>query len=191
MIRTLSGTITHKTPDTLIVECGGVGYLVYCPTSVTAHYESGSQAELWIHHNVSDDSIDLYGFQKRDDLELFELLLHVSGIGPKKALSIMTIADGSRLRHAISSEESKRVADVAGVGKKVADKIILELKNKIEADTEEVDETTSGAGSDETEEALVALGYTLKEARAAAAQVPEEVTDVSERVKEALKRISA
>ena len=186
MIRTLTGTVTDIQTTALIVETGGIGYLVYCPSSTHADVELYQETKLWIHQTMTDDRIDLYGFTDPEELSLFEQLLTVSGIGPKKSLGMLTTTDPGSLKNAIASGESKHVQDVTGVGKKVADKIILELQNAFE----QVDTHYTTSTDNETFEALTALGYSAKEARQALQHTPDNITDTSERVKEALKHIS-
>jgi len=190
MIRTLTGTVIETMQDSMVVEVAGIGYHVQCTPSTTTSIEPNNNIHLWIHHAVSDSSINLYGFIKQDELTLFELLLTVSGIGPKKALSILAISESSSLKRAISSGETKHVTDVTGVGKKVADKIILELQNKIkEWDTTEYDGEIDNIPDTDTVEALTSLGYSSKEARDAVQRIPSDITETSERIKEALKQI--
>jgi Holliday junction DNA helicase RuvA len=162
---------------------------VYCPATIADTAAPGESITLWTYQAVSDSSIDLYGFAARDDLELFEALLAVSGIGPKKALSIMTVAEASSLRAAIASEEAKQVSEVAGVGKKVADKIVLELAGKLEHDETAAPNNEQRSIDNETLEALTTLGYSASEAREAIKRVPADVVDTSERVRYALREM--
>ena len=189
MIRRIFGTVIHREPEAVIVDTGGVGYRVYCPAVIADGAELNREITLWTYQAVSDAAIDLYGFAAGDDLELFEALLAVSGIGPKKALSILTVAEGSTLRAAIASEEAKQVSEAAGVGKKVAEKIVLELAGKLEHD--ETAEVTGEQRTvdNETLEALTTLGYSAAEAREAIKRVPEDVRETSERVRYALREM--
>lgn len=190
MIRRISGTVISNDSDALVVDVHGVGYLVYCPAVVADKTQVGEEIALWTYQAVSDSSIDLYGFPSRDDIALFEALLTVSGIGPKKALSILTIAESSSLRAAIGSESAKQVSEVAGVGKKVAEKIILELAGKLQYSEDEQD-SAGHTADNETLEALTTLGYSAAEARDAVKRVPSDVTETGERVRRALREMSS
>jgi Holliday junction DNA helicase RuvA len=129
--------------------------------------------------------LSLYGFLTLEELEMFELLISISGIGPKAAIGILTIAEPKTIRAAVLSGDSSILTRVSGVGKKTAERVILELKNRI-AELPGEDQGTARADS-EAIEALVSLGYSATQAREALKSVPEKVKDVSERVREALK----
>jgi Holliday junction DNA helicase RuvA len=135
---------------------------------------------------VREDILDLYGFLDKKDLEFFEMLISISGIGPKGALNILSVASIETLKKAITNEESSILTKVSGIGQKTAEKIILELKSKVSG--EYMDE--KGGASGETIDALVSLGYRLQEAREALKKVPDDVKEVGAKIKYALKLLS-
>lgn len=160
MIGKLTGVVGGRQGDCVIVEVGGVGYCVRVPLGHTLR--EGAQVSLFIHTAVRDDAIDLYGFALEDDLSFFRQLMSVSGVGPKTALSIMGVNDAFALRRAIAGGDASVLHKVFGIGKKSAERIVVELRDKVVAPA------GAGMGDDgEVVEALTALGYTLAEARAA------------------------
>ncbi|KKW08789.1 MAG: Holliday junction ATP-dependent DNA helicase RuvA [Candidatus Kaiserbacteria bacterium GW2011_GWA2_49_56] len=144
-------------------------------------------AALWTHLAVREDVLDLYGFRTEEELHVFELLLTVPGIGPRSALAILDIASIETLRSAISAGNASYLTNVSGIGRKTAEKIVLELREKIGAGTEGAGRSLSG--DEEALEAMRALGYTVSEARDALRKVPQEVAGGSARLREALRMI--
>ena len=145
--------------------------------------------KLWVHTAVRENSIDLYGFLDIEELSFFELLLEVSGIGPKSALSTLSVAPVSTLRKAIASGDTTYLNKVSGIGRKTAEKIIIELKDKLKE--YEGDIATSQVMQEERDilEALRTLGYSQDEAREAIKKIPSNMTEMNNRLKEALKII--
>jgi Holliday junction DNA helicase RuvA len=146
--------------------------------------KEGSPLALWTHHAVREDSQTLYGFIDRDERDFFELLISISGIGPKTALGILNVSSVQNIRKAVSTGDTSHLTQVSGVGKKLADKIVLELKGKFGAE-----ESDGVSLRDEVDaiEALKSLGFTQKDAREALKQVDTSHTSTSDRVKKALK----
>jgi Holliday junction DNA helicase RuvA len=145
------------------------------------------EVELYTHTYVREDTLDLYGFLALEELEMFELLISISGIGPKAGIGILSIAEPKTIRTAVISGDSSILTRVSGVGKKTAERVILELKNRI---TELPGEDQGAARADsEAIEALISLGYTISQAREALKSVPENIKDVSGRVRMALKNL--
>src|SRR3989338_3587723 len=183
MISYLSGTIVEKDVRFVIIDVGGVGYRVFVTEDTLQKLKLNSDAKLLTHHVVREYAQDLYGFLDEEDLKLFELLLSVPGIGPKTALNILNVATPETLRRSIISNETAYLTKISGIGKKTAEKIVLELKEKLgkgqEGTTlkEEVDAL----------EALKSLGYSHSEAREALKSLPSDITGTSDRVKHALK----
>ncbi len=181
MISHLSGRIFYKEEKYLVIEVGGIGYKVFVMNESLEKSVLGENITLWTHQAIREDSHDLYGFETKDELDFFELLIGISGIGPKSALNILNVASLSALKKAISSGDTSHLVKVSGIGKKSADKIVLELKGKF------------GDGADEPSlreevdalEALKSLGFTHKDARDALKEVGNGNTE--ERVKAALK----
>ena len=186
MIATLTGTITHHFLGSLILEAGGVGYRVHATTDTleTLKKETGS-ITLFTYLAVRETSHELYGFLTDEELAFFELLVSISGIGPKSGLAILSVAPVETLRMAISHGDSSYLTKVSGIGKKNAEKIIIELSDKLGA----LESAGGTRPSDEADtfEALRALGYGAKEIRDALKAIPQEITDTKERLKEALK----
>jgi len=183
MISYISGTVIEKELRFAIVEVGGVGYRVFATEDTLRRLKIGAEAKLRTHHAVREDSEELFGFLEKEDLKLFELLLGVPGIGPKTALNILSVATAETLRRSITSGETAYLTKISGIGRKTAEKIILELKEKLGASEE-------GSGLKEEVDALEALkslGYSHGDARDALKTVPTEITGTSERVKHALK----
>jgi Holliday junction DNA helicase RuvA len=197
MIGYLKGELIYKDVKSFIVNTSGVGYKVYSTPDFISEVEVGSNLDLWIHTVVKDDAIDLYGFKNKVSLDFFDLLLSVSGIGPKSALNILGLANTNNLRQAIVSQETSYLTNVSGISKKIAEKIILELKGKILGNEDEEglsSYNTQNIGAEvEALEALKALGYTQREARDALENVSREVKDtkdVGSIIKATLKMLS-
>lgn len=174
----------------MILGVRGVGYKVFVSRETLGNLPKiESFSKLFTYLYVRENELDLYGFLTRGELAMFELLIGISGIGPKGALSILSVASPKDLRIAILSGNDKLLTKVSGIGKKTAQKIILELKEKVEEFR-----IDGGEGMPEELEqrqdaidALVALGYLQRDAREALSHVSKEVMDIEERVKEALK----
>lgn len=185
MIGYLRGTVLSSRETYLILETGGVGYKMFALKETIARTRVGSSAAFWTHLSVREDALDLYGFVHEEELRFFELLLTVSGIGPKSALSILDIAAIETLRSAIASGNAGYLTNVSGIGKKTAGKIVLELKDKV--GTQDGKTIGSLKGDEEALEAMRSLGYSAAEARDALRSVPPEIETGSARLREALK----
>ena len=183
MIGLLEGEVRKVSGGFAIISVGGVGYKVAATRETLATLSTGSKMLFWTHLAVREDALDLYGFSSEEELHFFELLLTVSGIGPKIALAVLDIAAVETLRSAIASENAGYLTNVSGIGKKTAEKIVLELKDKVGKDSGAVPLT----GDSEALEAMRALGYSAQEAREALRKVPNEVEGSSERLREALR----
>jgi Holliday junction DNA helicase RuvA len=191
MIGKLTGTLASAGADgQCIVDVGGVGYAVRVPT--LAAPTLAGRVSLYIHTAVRDDAIDLYGFPDEDGLAFFRQLMSVSGIGPKTALSIMSVADVQSLRRAIALGDAAALTKVFGLGKKSAERIVVELRDKFMQDIERRGGSAAPQGDGEVIEALVALGYSAAEARAALKGLGEEgAGGVTERLSAALRRLGS
>ena len=183
MIGSIKGKIILKKEKYLVVETSGVGYKVnVSPDTLSKTKKAGEEISLWIHTHVREDVLDLYGFLDHRELEFFEMLISVSGIGPKGALSILGITSIETLRKAISTGDTSYLTKVSGIGKKTAEKIIIELRDKIG----EEKGGSSLQGELDALEALKSLGYSQNEAREALKKVPAEI-DTNSKIREALK----
>lgn len=185
MIGRIDGTVAGLIRDTVVVQVGGVGYRTHVPVTVLSRVTEGDALALWTYLAVRENSQDLYGFETRDELQWFELLLTVSGVGPKSALAIMNAADTATLTSAISNNDASVLTRASGIGRKTAEKVVLELKDKVMVGVK--GESVQPGTSSELVDALMALGYSLKEARDAAQAVPKELTTTEERIREALR----
>ena len=179
MIRQVTGTVLALEPAGCVIDLSGWGVFVYLPnsTSVTV----GEKVTLMTHMAVKQDGIDLYGFTNTLDRTFFEQLLTVSGVGPKTALSILTKAPRESLENAIATRDISYLTRVAGLGKKAAEKLAVELSEKIIPTAD-----TQGGIDGEVIDTLVALGYTEREARQALARVPLHISGLDARLKAAL-----
>ena len=186
MIGFIEGKIEYYTDKYVLVDVNGVGYKIYISVNIFKKLPKiGEKIKLYTHLHVREDIMDLYGFLDRKELEFFELLISISGIGPKGALGVLSVAPIKSLKRAIASGETEILTKVSGIGKKIAGKIILELRGKIE-DISEEDGKKVGSDS-EALDALVSLGYKLNEAREALKKIPEDIKDIGKKVREALK----
>ena len=188
MIGYVEGVVTALRPGYVILSAGGVGYKVSATKQTIASLSLNSTTSLWTHLAVRETALDLYGFPVEEELRFFDLLLTVSGIGPKSALAILDIASIETLRSAITQNNAGYLTNVSGIGKKTAEKIILELRDKVGLGTEAAGGVLKG--DEEALAALVSLGYTQGEAREALRRVPNEVTGSNDRLREALKLMS-
>ena len=203
MIGFLKGTVEFVTEDALLMDVGGVGFELKISTSTASALPSaGSPVTMYTHLAVKEDDMTLYGFLRREELELFKILITVSGVGPKSAQGILGVLTPDDLRFAIMSGDAKSISRAPGVGSRTAQRIILDLKAKIaDMDISALDKaagalegvSTAGAAQnmrDEAVEALTALGYSATEAyKAVKAADNGEFSDAQALLKEALKRM--
>jgi len=189
MIMLLEGLIELKTEKFAVVNVGGIGYCVFFSLETIQNIpEKGGNVKVWIHHHVREDSEDLYGFRHYAELELFEMLIGISGIGPRGALGIMAIAPVDTLKKAIAAGDTSYLTRVSGIGRKTAEKVVLELKEKMAGKgvTVEAPELKDEA---DAIDALIALGYSQREARDALSVVPEGLGSIEKMVSHALKQL--
>ena len=185
MIGHIEGIVSAKRAGFAIISAGGVGYKVSVTRDALAKLKEGATAAFWTHLAVKENALDLYGFASEEEQYFFELLLLVSGIGPKSALAILDIADIETLRSAIGSGNAGYLTKVSGIGKKTAEKIIVELRDKVGEGRSGGAEALSG--DEEALEAMRALGYTQAEARDTLRKVPSSIEGSSARLREALR----
>lgn len=180
----LKGTVAWKTADRIVVEVSGVGYNVYVsPGRIYDFPEYGEEVKVYTYTSVREDAINLYGFVTLEELELFKLLISVSGIGPKGGLAMLSVMSVDDIRYAIMTGDAKLLAKAPGVGKKTAERVIIDLKDKINA--QDLEEAVTGGVLEKTfmehpkardaADALVALGYSGKEAKHAVEQAFREL----------------
>ena len=189
MIGRLSGTLSDKNPPEVVVDCHGVGYEVNVPMSTFYNLPGlGEKVMLLTHFVVREDAQLLYGFGTAPERDAFRQLIKISGVGPRTALSVLSGMSVGELAQAITQQEAGRIVKVPGIGKKTAERLLLELKGKLGADLGVHPGATSDAQADILQ-ALVALGYSDKEATLALKALPAEV-GVSEGIKLALKALA-
>jgi Holliday junction DNA helicase RuvA len=191
MIATLSGVVSEKLTNTVVLDVQGVGYEIFVTTEDHGRFKQNETSKVYIYEHIREQVHDLFGFLVRDTKNLFEQLLAVNGIGPKMALNMLSIGSAQAVRQAIASGDVKFIQKANGVGKRVAERVVVELKDKvglIGVDLESTGLLQSEAQllKDEAAEALVALGYTPQDAAKALLSVSAELS-VEDRIKLALR----
>lgn len=197
----IKGILTDVEAESVVVEAGGIGYNIYTTGQTFDYLPSiGEEVKLYTYLNVREDAMVLYGFLTKDDLRVFKLLIGVNGIGPKGALAILSVMTTDDLRFAVLGDDAKAIAKAPGVGAKTAQRLILEIKDKLSledafeqklAHVEEQAKDTVKGTKNEAVQALVALGYSSSEALKAlnGIEITEE-TDVEDILKAALKNMA-
>jgi Holliday junction DNA helicase RuvA len=193
MIGSLRGTLLQNAGDWCLIETqSGVGYKVYVSgdTAASLFSKTNSEVFMYTYTVVREDALDLYGFISSGEKEFFEQVISVSGVGPKSGLAIVSIAPLNILKSAIASGDTSYLTQVSGVGKKSAQKIVLELQDKLAKEIEFSGEVASGHSEDrEVMEALVSLGYTQSEARAAIKGIDNDLVGMQPRLTAALRSL--
>jgi Holliday junction DNA helicase RuvA len=201
MFAYIKGLVAAIDQDCLILDNQGIGYRIFIPSSVADQLSVGDEAKIYTHFAVREDAMQLYGFLTRDDLDLYEMLLTVSGIGPKGAMGILSVMGADDVRFAVLSDDAAAIAKAPGVGKKTAQTVIIELKDKLDLKaafdkkTAHTEAAASVAGPSSVQSeavlALSALGYSNSEAlRAVRKAAPDhEGADTEELIKAALKEL--
>jgi holliday junction DNA helicase RuvA len=189
MIARLRGTRVASSPDGLVLDVGGVGYLVAATPSATRKGDDGAEIVIETYLHVREDTLQLYGFAERAERDLFVQLLSVNGVGPKVALAIVSGSPADELRRAIVREDAARFQAIPGIGKKTAERIVLELKEKLAATVSIAPAGGSGDadGHVVARDALVELGYSIADAERALAQT-DAAAGPEERVRQALRK---
>jgi holliday junction DNA helicase RuvA len=188
MIARLRGKPVASTPDGLVIDVGGVGYLVAATPSAIRKADGVDEVVVETYMHVREDTLQLYGFAERAERELFIQLLSVNGVGPKVALAIVSGSPADELRRAIVREDTARFQAIPGIGKKTAERIVLELKEKLAASVS-IAPVGDGDADDHVvaRDALVELGYSLTDAERALSQTDSSATP-EERVRQALRK---
>lgn len=189
MIAFVRGTAVDMTENSVIVEAGGIGYEIYMTGTDLSRIHMGEEVKIHTYFNVREDAMQLYGFKSKDDLQMFKLLLGVNGVGPKAAVGVLAGITADELRFAILSDDVKTLSKAPGIGKKTAQKLILELKDKMKLEdafelklAHEQEKAVAGLGEisdgrQEAVEALVALGYSSTDALRAVRKVTDVAPD--------------
>ena len=196
----LDGTVAEILPGLAVIDCGGVGYACLTTNHTLSQLRKGERSKLYTYLNVGESVFDLYGFASSKELESFRMLLGVSGVGPKAALAILSACTPEALALAVVSGDEKALTAAPGVGKKIAQRIILELKDKLARESAatgldfssrnagKVSAFTSKAG--EAAAALAVLGYSSQEAAAALKGLDTDALSLEELIRQALKRMA-
>lgn len=179
MISLIRGKVVYLGDDTAVLENNGLGYEVFVSRSVKNDLKLGEPTVLWTHEYIREDSRELFGFRNPDELKFFRRLISISGVGPKMALRLFELGKLEDIKKAVLSGRAEFLSEAQGVGSKTAQKIILELRGKID-----LDETS---GSDDVIDALIHLGYSRQEAKTVTSKIPSALTASEARLREALK----
>jgi holliday junction DNA helicase RuvA len=187
MIARLKGKIEHSQDNWVIVDVNNIGYKVHVTDFTFGKLAGQEEATFNIYTYVREDILALYGFLEVSEKEMFELLISISGIGPKAAMGILSVADPKSIQAAILNEDPTILTRVSGIGKKIAERVILELQNKI-ADLS-VDDREGATMDSEAIEALMMMGYSAAQAREALKGIAEDLDSVEDKIKAALKAL--
>lgn len=189
MIASLRGTILKKKENYIIVENNGIGYKVFVSEIVSSAHSINAEIFLYIYQQVREAELNLFGFLDFEEHDLFEKLISVSGIGPKTALGVFAVASLADIKSAIINQDASILKKVSGIGAKTADRIVLELKNKVAGlvGHEGVKSSEEMAADTDVVEALESLGYQGRQAREALKQIDKDIIDSGEKVRAALK----
>lgn len=188
MISRLTGSIAHIDLKYIVLDVNGVGYKVATTADIMSKIgKEEKQITLWTYLAVRENAMDLYGFLSLAELNFFELLITISGIGPKTALGILNVASVHAIETAVQTGDTSHLTKVSGIGKKMAEKIVMELKDKVATVAHTPESEKAMRGDADALEALKSLGYSQNEARDALKKVSKETTKTSDKVKEALK----
>lgn len=189
MIAYLEGKILDKNEKFFVLDVNNVGYKVFSHAGILAKIlKIGQNVKIWTHLYIREDAMDLYGFLDKDDLNFFEMLISISGIGPRSALGILEVAPVSSLKQAIVSEDESFFTKVSGIGRKTAQRLILELKSKL-VKTVVLEKSGEFKEMGDAFEALMSLGYRANDVRRILNELPKEIKSVEDKVKAALKKL--
>jgi len=187
MISMLTGIVMGTDDDVLVLDVSGVGFAVHVPERLIGETRVGYELKLYTHMAVREGDISLYGFSSHEELLIFRLLIGVTGIGPRTALAAISAYAPETLRAAIAGGDANALARIPGIGKKTAQRLVLDLGDKLGGVGFDMPSGMEGIGNAEVIAALTTLGYSLAEARAADESVAVEVTDLDERILQALR----
>lgn len=189
MIAILSGTVVEKLGELVVLDVRGVGYGLLVPLEDYGRLSPGDAAKMYVYEHIREQAHDLYGFTQLDTKRLFEQLLDVQGVGPKMALNILGVGSAGEVRQAIAGGDTKRIQTAPGVGKRVAERVVVDLKDKVglvATNTDQLFVGSAATAGDEATQALIALGYTAPDAAQALAAI-DATLPTEERIKRALK----
>jgi len=174
MIASIQGQVIQISEDNLIVEVGGIGYLVYVTEFLVQSQRRGETVSLFTHLVVREDSLTIFGFQEQEEVSLFQELIKVNGVGPRLALETLSTHNPDVIKRAVLNKQEEIFAQVSGIGKKTAQKILLSLEDRISFTDEMVTSPETAGINAEVQQALVTLGYSVLEAQAALQALPDD-----------------
>lgn len=190
MIASLEGMVEEKSTDRIVVNVSGLGYEVFVSDTTLSGLNIGQSVKLYIREQIKEDSHDLFGFNSTDTKQLFDRLLSVKNVGPRVAMAVLNIGPANQVRQAIAGGDTKLLQTAKGVGRRAAEQIVVELRDKVglssSSAAEAIVNRAGDSGSDEAVEALVSLGYSLYDAKAALTGI-DQTLSIEERVTLALK----
>ena len=191
MLAFLRGKVKNKAQNFIILDVRDVGYKVQVSKTTYMELEIGQEVEFYIHHHVREDTLSLFGFYSLAQLEMFELLLSISGVGPKSALGVLSAGSLEDIKDSLARGDSSLLTKVSGIGKKTAERMVLELRDKVGSlATGGSPSSNQGmTGGGEEIDALMALGYSLLQAREALRAVDPSIKNSGERIRAALKQM--
>lgn len=192
----IKGKVTHKDLNFLVIDVGGAGYRIYTSMSTLSQAELEKELKVYTYTHIREDIFDIYGFSKEEELHTFQMLISVSGVGPKAALAILSFMPSQDFALAVIKGDVKKITGAPGIGKKIAERIILELKDKISKelkDSETGEMVYQGSGQsavfEEAVNALMVLGYSALESKGAVSNVDKSIANVEEIIKASLKQL--
>lgn len=188
----LSGVVAEKNLEDIVVDVQGVGYGLLITAEDYGNLAVGDSAKLYVHEHIRENAHDLFGFLKADTKKLFQQLLEVNGVGPKMALSVLNTGPANAVRASIAGGDVKALQKASGVGRRVAERIVVDLKDKVgllgvDLGTTGLLQSDASLSNDEAAQALMALGYSAADAAAALASIPKDLP-TEDRIKQALKQ---
>jgi Holliday junction DNA helicase RuvA len=185
MISYLRGKVLSVRDSYAIIDVSGVGYKVTVNPEFASHLHAEEEAEVYIYTQVREDILALFGFKNLEELDFFEMLISVSGIGPKAALNILAVASIDKIRASIQNQDPTLLSSVSGIGKKTAEKVVIELKNKVGA----TGNLFAGEKAEDVYDALMQLGFRQAEISASLAELPPDLKSTEEKLKYCLARL--
>jgi len=182
----ITGKIFDIAPSRVVIKTGGIGFIIHSTLSYIERLKTGVEASFWTHTAVRENDISLYGFETEEELHVFELLLGVSGVGPKSALSILGIAGVKSIEEAVGTGDTSSLTKISGIGRKTAEKIVLELNGKLVRTGVRTSITTEDV---DVFEALKSLGYRDRDIQETIKSLPKDLVGANEKIKYALKNL--
>jgi len=191
MIASIQGQVLQLRDDSIVVDVGGIGYLVYVTKFMSSSLRRGEKISLLTHLIVREDSLTLFGFPDQEEITIFQLLIKVNGVGPRLALETLSTHSPDVIKRAVLNNQDEVFAQVSGIGKKTAQKIVLSLEDQISYSEDLIMSPETAGINSEIQEALTALGYTVLEAQAALQTIPDDAPlDLESRLTIALRYFS-